>query len=284
VPASDVPQLRLFAEYAWVQAIAPLRGTQVETSYLFFGRRRGGRRYLSEDLQSLNRLTSAVVTRLERFRNSEMRRLVSQAELRALHAQINPHFLFNSLNALYGLIPREASGARQTVLNLAEIFRYFLRTDRTLIAFSGELEIVKCRLAIERLRLGPRLEVNIDVDKEALQVEIPVLSVQPLVENAIKHGLAPTQGYGLLNVIAKVRDGQLFVEVRDSGAGEALSPRTHDRSGSGVGLANVRKRLQLCFGTRSELVVESSPDGTRVHFAIPLKSVHGLTVEPAVSK
>jgi LytS/YehU family sensor histidine kinase len=256
----------------------------VETSYLFFGRRGGGRRYLSEDLQSLNRLTSAVVTRLERFRNSEMHRLVSQAELRALHAQINPHFLFNSLNALYGLIPREASGARQTVLNLAEIFRYFLRTDRTLIAFSGELEIVKCYLAIERLRLGPRLEVNIDVDREALQVEIPVLCVQPLVENAIKHGLAPKQGYGLLSVTAKVRDGQVFIEVRDSGAGEALSPRMRDLPGSGVGLANVRKRLQLCFGTQSELMVESSPDGTRVHFAIPLKSVHGVSVEPAVSK
>jgi hypothetical protein len=282
--ASDLPHLRSYPEFAWIQVIAPLRGTQTDTFYFFFGRRRGGRRYLSEDLQSLNRLTSAVVARLERFRNSEMRRLVSQAELRALHAQINPHFLFNSLNALYGLIPREASGARKTVLNLAEIFRYFLRTDRTLIPLSGELEIVKCYLEIERLRLGPRLEVHIDVDETALQAEIPVLSVQPLVENAIKHGLAPKQGRGVLTLTAKVRDQTLFVEVADAGGGSALPSRARERSGSGVGLANVKKRLQLCFGAQCDLVVESILEGTRVHFKVPVGSVPRVATEPVTAK
>ena len=97
-----------------------------------------------------------------------MQRLVSQAELRALQAQINPHFLFNALNTLYGIIPRTASGARQTVLNLSEIFRYFLQSERTFIRLSDELEIVKSYLEIERLRLGPRLETRIDIDEAAL--------------------------------------------------------------------------------------------------------------------
>ena len=94
-------------------------------------------------LPLLSRLTSVILEQVERFRNLEMQRLVSQAELRALQSQINPHFLFNALNTLYGIIPREASGARKTVLNLAEIFRYFLQSERSFIQLSEELEIVK---------------------------------------------------------------------------------------------------------------------------------------------
>src|SRR6202051_4312926 len=118
----------------------------------------GWRRYLSEDLRALNHLTRIVAEEVERFRAAEMQRLVSQAELRALHSQINPHFLFNALNTLYGIIPREAAGARRTVLNLADIFRYFLQSDKILIPLSEELKIVRAYLEIERLRLGPRLQ------------------------------------------------------------------------------------------------------------------------------
>ncbi len=90
----------------------------------------GGRRYLSEDLQALGRAAGQMVEQVEQYRESEMRRLVAQAELRALQSQIHPHFLFNALNTLYGIIPREAKGARETVLNLADIFRYFLETRK----------------------------------------------------------------------------------------------------------------------------------------------------------
>ena len=173
-----------------------------DVRYLLLGRRHGGRRYLSEDLQSLCRLTTVILEQVERFRSLEMQRLVSQAELRALQSQINPHFLFNALNTLYGIIPRDASGARKTVLNLAEIFRYFLQSERSFIPLSEELEIVKAYLEIERLRLGPRLEVQIDVDDAALPVLIPILSIQPLVENAIKHGLSSKPGPGLLGLRA----------------------------------------------------------------------------------
>lgn len=273
VPASDLPALRQSPEFAWVEAVVPLRLAHGDVRYLLLGRRHGGRRYLSEDLQSLSRLTTMIVEQVERFRNLEMQRLVSQAELRALQSQINPHFLFNALNTLYGIIPREASGARKTVLNLAEIFRYFLQSERSFIPLSEELEIVKAYLEIERLRLGPRLEVQIDVDAAALPVLIPILSIQPLVENAIKHGLAAKPGPGLLVLRAIISNDELSITVEDDGLGLHASP--NNNSGAGVGLANVKRRLQLCFGPDADILIDSSRLGTKVQFAIPLaKPVH----------
>ena len=120
--------------------------------------------------------------------------LMSQAELRALQAQINPHFLFNALNTLYGTIGRENPEARRLVLNLADVFRYFLQSDRTFIPVEEELRIVRAYLEIEELRLGPRLRTEIEIDDLALQVSIPALSIQPLVENAVKHGDSSQDG------------------------------------------------------------------------------------------
>jgi len=271
VPVSDLPSFRQSPEFAWVEAVVPLRLAHGDVRYLLLGRRHGGRRYLSEDLQSLSRLTTVILEQVERFRNLEMQRLVSQAELRALQSQINPHFLFNALNTLYGIIPRDAAGARKTVLNLAEIFRYFLQSERSFIQLSEELEIVKAYLEIERLRLGPRLEVRIDVDEAALGILIPILSIQPLVENAIKHGLSAKSGPGLLGLRVTVLDEELCIAVEDNGLGLNAS----GNSGTGVGLANVKRRLQLCFGPDADILIDSSSQGTKVQFAIPLaKPVH----------
>jgi LytS/YehU family sensor histidine kinase len=250
-----------------VEAVVPLRLTHTDVRYVLLGRRRGGRRYLSEDLLSLSRLSTVILEQVERFRHVEMQRLVSQAELRALQSQINPHFLFNALNTLYGIIPRDASGARQTVLNLAEIFRYFLESERTFIRLEDELEIVKAYLDIERLRLGPRLEVEIEVDEAALPVMIPILSIQPLVENAIKHGISAKPGSGLLCLRASMLDDELRITVEDTGAGMSNGG---SKSGAGVGLANLKRRLQLCFGPDADLSIDSGPRGTKVQFAIPL--------------
>ncbi len=254
-----------------------------DMSYLLFGRRQGGRRYLSEDLHALNRLAAAINAQVDRFRSSEMQRLVAQAELRALQSQINPHFLFNALNTLYGIIPRQSSGARQTVLNLSEIFRYFLQSDRTFIQLRDELEIVKSYLEIERLRLGPRLETRIDVDDAALSARIPVLSIQPLVENAIKHGLAPKADQGLLIVTARTSDENVFIEVRDTGLG-MRPPKAPDHSGAGVGLNNVRRRLELCFGVETDLAIDSGPNGTTVRFVVPLASSPQALSEPVAAQ
>lgn len=274
IPASDVAGLRHSPEYSWVEAVAPLRLAHGNVRYLLLGRRRGGRRYLSEDLYALSRLTAVIREQVERFRNSEMRRLVSQAELRALQSQINPHFLFNALNTLYGIIPREASGARNTVLHLAEIFRYFLQSEKSFIRLSEELEIVKAYLDIERLRLGPRLEITIDVDPPALDTLIPVLSIQPLVENAIKHGVSQKPGPGFVRLFAKAEENVLRIAVEDSGPGMGAA----GEHGAGVGLQNVKRRLELCFGPGAGLVIDSTAGGTKVQFSVPLEKPAPLAV------
>jgi two-component system LytT family sensor kinase len=270
--ADDEPWLGRDARWNWAEAVVPIRLSQRDVRNLLLGRRRGGRRYLSEDLRALNHLATVIAEEVERFRAAEMQRLVSEAELRALHSQINPHFLFNALNTIYGIIPREAAGARRTVLNLADIFRYFLQSDKILIPLSEELKIVRAYLDIERLRLGPRLQTVIQVDKEAEQILIPILSVQPLVENAIKHGLSTRSDEGWLRLTARSTDGRLTIIVEDSGPGPA-SQAVGQQTGAGVGLANVTRRLQLCFGPEAGVSMQQGDFGTRVQFSVPLAEV-----------
>lgn len=271
--AEDEPWLGRDTRWNWVEAVVPIRLSPREVRNLLIGRRRGGRRYLSEDLRELSRLARVVAEELERFRFAEMQRLVSEAELRALHSQINPHFLFNALNTIYGIIPREAAGARRTVLNLSDIFRYFLQSDRILISLAEELKIVRAYLDIERLRLGPRLQIMIQVDKAAEQTLIPVLSVQPLVENAIKHGLSTRSDDGWLRLTASSSDRALTITVEDSGPGSKSNTNLVQRTGAGVGLANVTRRLQLCFGPDAGVDMQKGDFGTRVWFSVPLSEV-----------
>jgi len=196
---------------------------------------------------------------------------VAQAELRALQSQIHPHFLFNALNALYGIIPREAKGARETVLNLADIFRYFLETRKAFLPLREELRIVTAYLEVERLRLGDKLRVEVDVAPETLGTPIPVLSIQPLVENAVKHGIAPLSEGGLVRIEARRHtSGALAVSVRDTGAGFAPKARIN-----GVGIENVARRLELSYGPSARLEVNSGPGGTSVSFSIPAAAAAG---------
>ena len=271
--AEDEPWLGRDARWNWAEVVVPIRLSQRDVRNLLLGRRRGGRRYFSEDLRALNHLARVVAEEVERFRSAEMQRLVSEAELRALHSQINPHFLFNALNTIYGIIPREAAGARRTVLNLADIFRYFLQSDKILIPLSEELKIVRAYLEIERLRLGPRLQTVIQVDKEAERTLIPILSVQPLVENAIKHGLSTRSDEGWLRLTARSTDDTLTIMVEDSGPGPKSNASLVGPTGTGVGLANVTRRLQLCFGPDAGVNMEQGDFGTRVQFSVPLAEV-----------
>lgn len=252
----------------WVEAEVTVRLSKGGAQRLLLGRRRGGRRYLSEDLALLGRAAAAVAEEVEDFRAAEMQHLVAQAELRALQAQINPHFLFNALNTVYGIIPREAAGARATVLNLAEIFRYLLRADSTYIPLAEEVRIIRAYLEVEKLRLGARLETEIEVDEAAGRALIPVLSVQPLVENAVKHGVASHAGLGRVRLSAHAAGDTVMVRVENT-------PGTHGRaaaqSGFGLGLANVRRRLQLCFGPDAAVTVRHEDDRTVVEFSVPLE-------------
>jgi two-component system LytT family sensor kinase len=255
----------------WAEAIVPLRPIQGTPSFILLGRRVGGRRYLSEDYQDLGKLANSVCEQVERLRISESERLMTHAELQALQAQINPHFLFNSLNALYGLIPRTAEGARKTVINLSQIFRYFLQTQNTFIPLSEELQIVKAYLEIEKFRLGDRIHWTIEVDPEVLSMQIPTLSIEPLVENAVKHGISAMEGPGSLHLKAKLQDSVIVVSVENTGPPPNDLPRfpRSREDGHGVGLANVRRRLELCYGRTATLNLQSAGNRTTVTFQIP---------------
>jgi two-component system sensor histidine kinase LytS len=235
---------------------------------LGLSRRAGGRRYLSEDLALLARFAAEIALRLETDRETELKRLVAQAELRALQSQIHPHFLFNALNTLYGLIPREARGARQTVLDLSDILRFFFRTGSAEIPLEEELRIVKAYLAIEALRLGQKLTYEVDAPAESLHVTIPVLTLQPLVENAVRHAVAPRAEGGRVQVRAGFDSRGLKVSVEDDGPGFSESPATDARPR--VGLDNVRKRLRLRYGPEYGLQIDTKPGRTVVSFLVPV--------------
>lgn len=257
------------SDQAWAEVELPLRFSRGDGLILVLGPRKGSRRYFSEDLDLLRQLSRLLVEQVERFRANELQRLAHEAELHALQAQVNPHFLFNALNTLYGTIGRESFEARRLVLNLAELFRYCLQRDRTLIPLGEELQIVQAYLEIESLRLGSRLSFELIANAEVRRVMIPVLSIQPIVENAIKHGISRLSSGGRVAVVAKESGDLLQVTVRDNGPGLQIAGPT---SGLGLGLDNVRKRLRLCYGDPSDLRLESSPEGCSVSFSVPLES------------
>jgi hypothetical protein len=258
---ADAPSLR---RWDWAEAVVPVRLGSGSSKLILLGRREGGRRYLSEDFDMLARAAVEVSEKVESLRRREMERLVSQGELRALQSQINPHFLFNALNAVYGTIPREAARARRMVLNLAEIFRYFLQSEKTFVPLAQEMQIVRAYLEVEQSRLGSRLKVEIDVDAALLDVPIPALSVEPLVENAIRHGIAPSAEPGYVRIRGEMRGGQMRILVENSSAGDAA-----DSPGAGVGLDNLRRRLEICYGSAAGLRLAFNPGTATAELSIP---------------
>jgi two-component system LytT family sensor kinase len=196
-----------------------------------------------------------------------MQNLVSQAELKALQAQINPHFLFNALNTLYGTIDRANAEARRLVLNLADVYRYLLRSERALVTVEEELRIVRAYLEIEALRLGAKLRAEVDADPAALLVKIPLLTIQPLVENAVKHGVAPRMEAGF--VCLKIRANGEAVSVEISNSGEWKNPPGPSvGSAAGIGLTNVRRRLELCYGADARFDIRAANGVTTVAFVV----------------
>jgi two-component system, LytTR family, sensor kinase len=254
---------------SWVLAVLPMRFARGDAAYLLLGPRDGGRRYLSEDLRVLARLGAAVCEHVEQSRNSRMQNLVSQAELRALQAQINPHFLFNSLNTLYGTIDRGNTEARRMVLNLADVYRYLLRSERALVEMEEELRIVRAYLEIEELRLGSKLTTVVEAHPSALHVTIPPLSIQPLVENAVKHGVAPRMGAGFVHLKVTTLGRDVAVEISNSGECDLAALGSQ----SGIGLSNVRRRLELCYGSRAAFEIRAADGVTTVSFVLPAGAV-----------
>jgi two-component system LytT family sensor kinase len=245
-----------------------------------------GRRLLSDDVALLEQVSVAAARRIdvlrvahERFeretREREILRLATEAELTALRAQLNPHFLFNALTTIGYLVQEAPERALATLHRLTELLRAVLRPSASeLLPLGDELEIVDAYLAIERARFEERLRVTVDVSDEARAAALPPLLLQPLVENAVKHGISPLRAGGEVVVWARVEPDaagvrRLHVAVRDTGAGaspEAMARRGED----GVGLRSVERRLARHYGAAASLVVRTAPGrGTVVELWIP---------------
>jgi signal transduction histidine kinase len=203
-------------------------------------------------------------------RARELGELAATAQLAALRAQINPHFLFNSLNSIAQLIHVDPAKAEACVERLAEIFRYLLnRAEQDFVPLSEELQMTNAYLEIERARFEERLRVETSVDPSALRQMIPNLVLQPLVENAVKHGLSRKVGPGTLRIAARLEGEILTLVVGDDGLGMS-SAVLADVFERGVGLRNLRARLQRLYGPSHLPEITSSPGaGTRVELRLP---------------
>jgi len=205
--------------------------------------------------------------------------LVTKAELDALHAQINPHFLFNTLNTIIMFSRTNPETARRLLIRLASFFRHALKRHGHFNSLREEIEYLNTYLVLERARFREKLRVMRDIEEELLEYQVPVLTIQPLVENAIKHGILPKPGQGTVQVTARKIDSEMVIIIRDDGVGIEEDKIDHVLrpgygSGNGVGLSNVHERLKGLFGEDYGLRIVSVPgEGTSIYVRVPLMRV-----------
>lgn len=200
----------------------------------------------------------------------ELEKRLTEARLMALQMQLNPHFLFNALNGIATLMHRDVDTADRMLVRLAELLRMSLeKTGAQEVPLRQEMELLNRYLDIERLRFGERLAVKVDVSEEALEAKVPTLVLQPLVENALQHGLRSTAQRGTVEVFGR-RDGEMLtLEVRDNGTG--LKDGTPARNG--VGLGNTRARLQQLYGEKQSFAIANRPEGgVQVRLTLPFQT------------
>ena len=260
-----------------------------------FGRLAGGRRVLSGDVSFLSRVAIAAARRIDALRLSQERydravreqeiaKLASQAELRALRAQLNPHFLFNALTTIGYLIQSAPPRALDTLMRLTSLLRGVLRSEGEFTTLGRELDLVEAYLDIERARFENRLRVRIDVPDELRELSLPPLILQPLVENAVKHGIAPLRHGGEIVVVAAHEDAppRLVLRVSDSGPGLS-GDEISERRQAGVGLNNVEQRLHAYYGEAASIRVVSAPgQGTRIELRLPAAAPVAVAVRSSL--
>jgi two-component system, LytTR family, sensor kinase len=196
---------------------------------------------------------------------------LSHAELENLKSQLHPHFLFNSLHTIGILMQEDVDAASHLLVCLGDLLRMALERRENEITLQSELEFVGKYLEIEQTRFHDRLKVHMDVPPDLLEVYVPSLALQPLVENAIKHGFSVDSVAGRLEIIAKLHDGKVWLCVRDDGPGPAPGSRLR----FGVGLTNVRSRLKQLYGDESSLELTGGDGrGCEAIITIPLRSSH----------
>lgn len=286
---------------AGVEFLAPVRVKGKPTHLLAIAPGARRRHLLDSEISFVRAVAGQVSSRLEalqfeqekadrRNREERLRRQVTEAELRALRAQINPHFLFNSLNTIADLIVTDQARAERMTIHLAKVFRHVLNnSDRQMITVGEELEFLSAYLEIEAMRFDDRLSVRFDIDAAAAAECVPSLILQPVVENALKHGLARKIGLGALQISVGREDGFLRLTVEDDGPGfspnspgalasietnhgAGLPLQTHKQNGNGVGLRNITERLATIYSGQAKILFErGNGGGSRVTLLLPCR-------------
>jgi sensor histidine kinase YesM len=212
----------------------------------------------------------------KKFRNKELELAqvetqLSNARLNALRLQLQPHFLFNTLNTISSLMEINVNKAQKVVSRLGGLLRYVLdREERNCIPLREELEFVRNYLDIEQTRFHDRLTINYEVDPAASDIWVPHLILQPLVENAIKHGFSRRSGDGRIDVIARMLADKVELLIRDDGEGSAQSEEKLLQAG--IGLSNVKKRLELLYGPAADFRIDTRPgEGFSVSIILPVQ-------------
>jgi two-component system sensor histidine kinase AlgZ len=206
--------------------------------------------------------------RLAETRELESKVMAQEAELRMLRTQIDPHFLFNSLNSISALTSLDPPGARQMTLQLADFFRLSLGLEaHTMVTLEAESRLVAHFLAIEQVRFGARLAVQQTLEDNALACLLPPMILQPLVENAVKHGIGNLPDGGTVRIAARRAGSQLHITVDNDADAD-----TPDRPGNGIGLANVRQRLATAYGHEAHIHWARTEHHFRVELTLPAHS------------
>ncbi len=245
----------------------------------------GGRRLLSDEIEMLEAVALLTARRIDALRVSDERyerkvreqefsKLAAESELRALRAQINPHFLFNALTTIGYLIQTAPDKAFATLMKLTALLRRVLKSSGEFSTLSEEIQLVESYLEIERARFEERLEIEIDVPKDLRKLRVPPFILQPLVENAVKHGISKAKRGGVISLSARleIENDKVFLHLKvgDSGAGADFDELRQNRM-KGVGLNNVEQRLSVYYGNSAEFKIESeSGRGTTVEIKIPV--------------
>ena len=215
-----------------------------------------------------------VSTQVELAELERQRSRATEAELRALRAQISPHFIYNSLAAIASFVRTDPDRARELLLEFADFTRYAFRSGGAFTTLAEELGNIEHYLALEQARFGERLQISLLVAPEVLSVAVPYLAIQPLVENAVRHGLESKEGVGHVTITASNQGSEAEIVVEDDGVGTDAEVMRRilagEQDGDSVGLGNVDARLRQVYGDDYGLVVETALGaGTRVSFRVP---------------
>ncbi|GLW11773.1 signal transduction histidine kinase [Microtetraspora sp. NBRC 13810] len=229
-------------------------------------------------VRATQEVASWVDSQLELAELDRSRTLLMEAEVRALRAQISPHFIYNSLTTIGSFVRTDPERARELLLEFADFTRYSFRRHGEFTTLAEELRSIDRYLTLERARFGDQLQVTLRIAPEVLPMAVPFLCLQPLVENAVRHGLESKPGTGRIAIVAEDAGAECLISVEDDGIGmdperlrRILAGDTDERSGAGgVGLANVDERLRQVYGDEYGLVVETAPEaGTKVSVRLP---------------